>query len=62
VLAASVLVACCGAAGAAQAEGPEVGTPAIAPLADASRVNADNNKAVVVLIGANDYGFVDRPG
>jgi hypothetical protein len=42
-LAAAVAVAFCGAAGTAQADTP-------AP--------ASNIKAVVVLIGANDYGFV----
>ena len=47
VVASAVAVASWGAAGAAWADGP------------ASRGEADNVKAVVVLIGANDYGFAD---
>jgi hypothetical protein len=46
-VAAAAAIASCGAAGAAQADAP------------ASDPRVDNIKAVVVLIGANDYGFAD---
>jgi hypothetical protein len=48
-LASAVVVACFGAAGVAQADSP----PTVS--------SATNVKAVIVLIGANDYGIVANP-
>ena len=58
LLAPAVAVACFGAAGAAQADGPGPDQPAIVATG-ASRVVVDNVQAVGVLIGANYYGFTD---